>query len=125
MANPAHVSRVRSLYKRILLLHRFMPIDLKALGDQYVKDEFRRHKTAGPEEVKCFMKEWELYRDTVQTQVLESAGGHVKTPAIGAELTDAKLKLFQDEQVGQLYELMLESTKPNRQFDIQGDGFHK
>jgi hypothetical protein len=26
---------------------------------------------------------------------------------------------FQNEQIGQLYELMLESTKPNRQFDIQ------
>lgn len=102
-----------------------MPIDLKALGDQYVKDEFRRHLTAGPEEVKYFMKEWEVYRDTLQTQVLESAGDHVKKPEIGAELSDDKLKLFQDEQVGQLYELMLESTKPNRQFDIQGDGFQK
>ncbi|KPP74963.1 hypothetical protein Z043_105830 [Scleropages formosus] len=41
MANAAHVSRILSLYKRILLLHRFLPIELRALGDQYVKDEFR------------------------------------------------------------------------------------
>lgn len=60
MASAAHVSRVCSLYKRILLLHRFMPIDLRALGDQYVKDEFRRHKSASPAEVKLFMKEWEV-----------------------------------------------------------------
>lgn len=58
MANPSHVSRVFSLYKRILLLHRFLPIDLRALGDQYVKDEFRRNKTAAPEEVTIFMREW-------------------------------------------------------------------
>uniref|UniRef100_A0A674E4E3 Succinate dehydrogenase assembly factor 3 n=1 Tax=Salmo trutta TaxID=8032 RepID=A0A674E4E3_SALTR len=58
MANPSHVSRVLSLYKRILLLHRFLPIDLRALGDQYVKDEFRRNKTAAPEEVTVFMREW-------------------------------------------------------------------
>ncbi|XP_031645113.1 succinate dehydrogenase assembly factor 3, mitochondrial-like, partial [Oncorhynchus kisutch] len=58
MANPSHVSTVFSLYKRILLLHRFLPIDLRVLGDQYVKDEFRRNKTAAPEEVTVFMREW-------------------------------------------------------------------
>ncbi|XP_046874692.1 succinate dehydrogenase assembly factor 3, mitochondrial [Hypomesus transpacificus] len=125
MANLAHVSRVRTLYKRILLLHRFMPIDLRALGDQYVKDEFRRHKMASPDEVKYFMREWENYKDTMQAQVLETAGGRVKKMEFGAELTEDKLKLFQDEQMGQLYELMRESTKPNRQFDIQEDGHQK
>ncbi|XP_051992261.1 succinate dehydrogenase assembly factor 3, mitochondrial [Xyrauchen texanus] len=117
MANPGHVSKVRCLYKRILLLHRFMPIDLRALGDQYVKDEFRRHKTASHEEVKRFMVEWEDYKDTLQTQVLESGGN--KKLVFGADLSEEKLKLFQDEQIGQLYELMLESNKPNRQFAIQ------
>ncbi|XP_036372194.1 succinate dehydrogenase assembly factor 3, mitochondrial [Megalops cyprinoides] len=121
MATPAHVSKVRALYKRILLLHRFMPLDLRALGDQYVKDEFRRHKSASPEEVKGFMAEWEKYRDTLQTQVLESVGGGAQAVTFGADLPDEKLKNFQDEQIGQLYELMLESTKPNRQFHIQED----
>lgn len=60
MAASAHVATVRSLYKRILVLHRFLPIDLKALGDQYVKDEFRRHKSASAEEVKRFMTEWQV-----------------------------------------------------------------
>lgn len=59
-AMPArHVSRVRALYRRILLLHRALPPDLKALGDQYVKDEFRRHKTVGSDEAQRFMQEWE------------------------------------------------------------------
>ncbi|XP_023119526.1 succinate dehydrogenase assembly factor 3, mitochondrial [Amphiprion ocellaris] len=121
MAAAAHVSAVRSLYKRILVLHRFLPIDLRALGDQYVKDEFRRHKGATPEEVKGFMTEWENYKDTLQTQVLESAGERLSEVKFGANLSDGKLRDFQDEQIGQLYELMLESTKPNRQFDIQED----
>lgn len=60
MAASAHVSSVRSLYKRILVLHRFLPIDLRALGDQYVKDEFRRHKGASAEEAKGFMSEWKV-----------------------------------------------------------------
>ncbi|KAK3508395.1 hypothetical protein QTP70_027454 [Hemibagrus guttatus] len=120
MASPAHVSRVRALYKRILMLHRFMPIDLRTLGDQYVKDEFRRHKSAAPEQVQYFMKEWEDYKDTLQTQVLEAAGS--QKMAFGAELSERHLRDFQNEQIGQLYELMLESTKPKRQFDVQEDG---
>ncbi|XP_070703045.1 succinate dehydrogenase assembly factor 3, mitochondrial [Pempheris klunzingeri] len=121
MAAAAHVSTVRSLYKRILVLHRFLPLDLRALGDQYVKDEFRRHKTASPEEVESFMTEWEGYKDTLQSQVLKSAGQQVSPAKFGVNLTDGKLSNFQDEQIGQLYELLLESTKPNRQFDIQED----
>ncbi|XP_035536864.1 succinate dehydrogenase assembly factor 3, mitochondrial [Morone saxatilis] len=121
MAVSAHVSKVRSLYKRILVLHRFLPIDLRALGDQYVKDEFRRHKSASPEEVKSFMAEWENYKATLQTQVLESAGERLGSVKFGADLSEMTLSNFQEEQIGQLYELMLESTKVNRQFDIQED----
>ncbi|CAL8297279.1 unnamed protein product [Lota lota] len=121
MANSAHVSKVRSLYKRILLLHRFLPIDLRALGDQYVKEEFRRHKNVSLREVSAFMIEWENYKDTLQTQVLDSSGHLVPTANLGAALPEAKFEDFQSEQIGQLYELMLESTKPNRQFDIQED----
>ncbi|KAL2080529.1 hypothetical protein ACEWY4_024322 [Coilia grayii] len=125
MASVTHLFRVRSLYKRILVLHRFMPLELKALGDQYVKDEFRRNKNASPEEAKVFMTEWEKYRDTLQTQVLEAVGGSGSSPGkrttFGSELSGEQLQHFQDEQVGQLYELMLEATKPSRQFDIQDE----
>ncbi|KAM9435012.1 succinate dehydrogenase assembly factor 3, mitochondrial [Clarias gariepinus] len=123
MSSPGHVSMVRALYKRILILHRFMPLDLRALGDQYVKEEFRRHRSASPEQVQHFMKEWENYRDTLQTQVLEVAGG--EKMVFGADLSEKQLRDFQDEQVGQLYELMLESTKPNQQFHIQDEGSPK
>ncbi|KAF0024662.1 succinate dehydrogenase assembly factor 3, mitochondrial [Scophthalmus maximus] len=122
MAASAHVSGVRSLYKRILVLHRFLPIDLRALGDQYVKDEFRRHRGASAAEAKGFVAEWQQYKDTLQTQVLESAGERLGAVKFGADLSDRKLSDFQEDQIGQLYELMLESTKPNRQFDIQEDG---
>ncbi|KAF7646083.1 hypothetical protein LDENG_00193820 [Lucifuga dentata] len=124
MATP-HVSRVRSLYKRILVLHRFLPIDLRALGDQYVKEEFRRHRAASAAEVTSFMTEWESYRDTLQTQVLQSAPHQPDSVRFGADLSEGKLSDFQDEQIGQLYELLLESTKPSRQFDIQEDSSTK
>ncbi|XP_034401091.1 succinate dehydrogenase assembly factor 3, mitochondrial [Cyclopterus lumpus] len=121
MAVSAHASKVRSLYKRILVLHRFLPIDLRALGDQYVKDEFRRHKGAAPEEATGFMTEWKDYKDTLQTQVLESAEEQTGSVKFGANLSEGKLGSFQHDQIGQLYELMLESTKSTRQFDIQED----
>lgn len=64
-AAPAHVLQIRALYKKILVLHRFMPLHLRALGDQYVKEEFRRHKSASPEQVQHFMKEWEVKRHSM------------------------------------------------------------
>uniref|UniRef100_A0ABI7W495 Uncharacterized protein n=1 Tax=Felis catus TaxID=9685 RepID=A0ABI7W495_FELCA len=33
--------------------------DIKALGNQYVNDGFKRHKTIGFDKVQSFMKEWE------------------------------------------------------------------
>lgn len=61
------------------------------------------------------------YKNSLQTQVLESAGEQLSSVKFGANLSEEKLRQFQEEQVGQLYELMLESTKPNRQFDIRED----
>lgn len=61
------------------------------------------------------------YKNTMQTQILESAEKGLSSAKFGAILPDEKLKDFQEEQIGQLYELMLESTKSNRQFDIQED----
>lgn len=49
----------RGLYRRILLLHRALPAALRALGDRYVKEEFRKHKAAGPAEAQRFLREWE------------------------------------------------------------------
>ncbi|XP_060229716.1 succinate dehydrogenase assembly factor 3, mitochondrial [Meriones unguiculatus] len=107
-----HVSRVRCLYKRILQLHRALPLDLKALGDQYVKDEFRRHKTVGSGEAQRFLKEWETYAAVLCRQ---SSTGEAR---FGTSLPEEKLNDFRDEQIVQLQELMQEATKPNRQFSI-------
>jgi hypothetical protein len=40
----AHPSRVRILYKSILKLHRGLPPEIQELGNQYTRDEFKRHK---------------------------------------------------------------------------------
>lgn len=59
------------------------------------------------------------YRDTLQTQVLDAAQRRAGSVKFGVALTEEKLRHFQDEQIGQLYELMLESNRPNTQFHVQ------
>ena len=53
-----HTRQVRALYKGLLRLHRGLPFQLQAMGDQYVKDEFRRHKEVPKAEADIFMTEW-------------------------------------------------------------------
>ncbi|KAL1788442.1 succinate dehydrogenase assembly factor 3, mitochondrial [Sigmodon hispidus] len=113
-----HVSRVRSLYKYILQLHRALPPDLKALGDQYVKDEFRRHKTVGSGEAQRFLQEWEAYAAVLRQQAKDSTQSSAGRACFGTSLPEEKLNDFRDEQIGQLQELMREATKPSRQFSI-------
>nr|XP_003222170.1 PREDICTED: succinate dehydrogenase assembly factor 3, mitochondrial [Anolis carolinensis]XP_008110765.1 PREDICTED: succinate dehydrogenase assembly factor 3, mitochondrial [Anolis carolinensis] len=116
-----HVSRVRTLYRKILQLHRALPLELKALGDQYVKDEFRRHKSVGPEEAQKFLQEWENYAAVLWEQAGQHAQSSSGRPRFGSHLSEEKLHALRDEQVGQLKELMDEATKPKRQFDILDD----
>ena len=58
VADTSHVQQVRRLYKLILRLHRGLPGEMKSVGDDYVRAEFRRHKDAEPQFVPVFMHEW-------------------------------------------------------------------
>ncbi|XP_075443403.1 succinate dehydrogenase assembly factor 3, mitochondrial isoform X1 [Ascaphus truei] len=120
-----HLSQVRSLYRKILLLHRTLPLHLKALGDQYVKDEFRRHKNASSGEAKLFMEEWEAY----STVLWKQAKAGVRIPGVkgnfGTVLSEDKLNSLREEQIGQLHELMQETSKPKTQFDVVEDNGQK
>ncbi|KAM3928698.1 succinate dehydrogenase assembly factor 3, mitochondrial isoform 1-T2 [Leptodactylus fuscus] len=121
----SHVSQVRALYKKILLLHRTLPLHLRALGDQYVKDEFRRHKSVGHAEAKLFMKEWEGYAAMLWEQARQGIQHSQPKSEYGAHITEEKLDWFNEEQIGQLHELMQEATKPKTQFDVVEDAGKK
>lgn len=41
MCVARHIGRVRTLYKSVLKLHRGLPTELQAFGDDYAKSEFR------------------------------------------------------------------------------------
>ncbi|XP_045106643.1 succinate dehydrogenase assembly factor 3, mitochondrial-like [Portunus trituberculatus] len=105
-----HPQRVRLLYKTILKLHRGLPLELRALGDQYTKDEFRRHKEASTEQSQAFMVEWTNYAITVAKQ-LGVRGAHT-AKTLGRPLSEGDLNQFSDEQVHQLFELYEAASNP-------------
>nr|CAB3219754.1 protein ACN9 homolog, mitochondrial-like [Phallusia mammillata] len=110
-----HTSKVRQLYKVILRLHEGLPIDLKTVGDQYVKSEFRAHKNCAPEFVPEFMSQWQTYAKTLQAQ-LQQESLHSK---VGSSLPVDALEEFSEDQILQLHELLKETQKPNPQFDVK------
>uniref|UniRef100_A0A8C9EQW2 Succinate dehydrogenase assembly factor 3 n=1 Tax=Pavo cristatus TaxID=9049 RepID=A0A8C9EQW2_PAVCR len=115
----------RGLYRRILLLHRALPPALRELGDRYVKEEFRKHKAAGPAEAQRFLREWEDYAALIWQQINEDKQSSRKKAVFGIQLTEEKLNDFRDEQIGQLKELMDEATKPKQKITISEDSEHK
>lgn len=69
---------------------------MRLLGDQYVKSEFRAHKTAdNPLHIIGFLTEWQLYAQKLEGDTW-----------VGDKLDQAKLDKMSDQQIGQLYELM-------------------
>ena len=56
------------LYRRLLRAHRkFLPTEMRLLGDQYVKSEFRAHRSVeNPIHIIGFLKEWQTYAQAVE-----------------------------------------------------------
>ncbi|KAL2757494.1 hypothetical protein ACRALDRAFT_2073887, partial [Sodiomyces alcalophilus JCM 7366] len=86
------------LYRRLLRAHRkFLPADMRLLGDEYVKAEFRAHRNVdNPAHLIGFLTEWQLYAQKVEGESW-----------IGEKIDKTKFEKLSDDQVGQLYELMM------------------
>ena len=107
---------------------------MQIVGDAYVKDEFKRHKSANQEQTAAFMEAWAVsplivnsscflkevrvflqkYCLTISKQINAkrvSQGG-----VIGKVLNEGDLDQFSGEQLVQLYELYEETSKPHDQY---------
>ncbi|OQR94588.1 hypothetical protein ACHHYP_01103 [Achlya hypogyna] len=95
-------SKVLALYRGILRLHRqkLEPV-MRVLGDRYVHDEFKLHKSAKPEFVKGFLSEWQAYHDMLSKQATH----------FGQDLSADHRKLLDDQQKQKLDELRVAATK--------------
>ncbi|GAA6062264.1 hypothetical protein JCM10212_000924 [Sporobolomyces blumeae] len=118
-----------ALYRRLLRVHRkVLPHELRVMGDDYVKAEFRRTRsTDNPLHIVGFLSEWKKYLDFHEAQVggrhtLDSTTTTTTTNADGARVDrDGKplpgmsldpsiLESLSADQIGQLYELF-QATK--------------
>ncbi|KAF8476468.1 ACN9-domain-containing protein [Gautieria morchelliformis] len=88
------------LFRRVLRAHRNLSPDMRTLGDDYVKSEYRRHRdTTNPLHIIGFLTEWRVYLDHLPTS---KDGGQFK----GKKLDTTLFEKMSAEQIGQLYELM-------------------
>ncbi|KAJ3499318.1 hypothetical protein NLG97_g413 [Lecanicillium saksenae] len=85
------------LYRRLLRAHRkFLPSEMRILGDEYIKAEFRAHrKVDNPAHLIGFLSEWQMYAQKIEGDAW-----------IGEKIDEGKLAKLSDEQVYQLYDLM-------------------
>ncbi|KAL6858637.1 ACN9 domain-containing protein [Trichoderma novae-zelandiae] len=85
------------LYRRLLRAHRkYLPPDMRILGDEYVKAEFRAHRSVdNPAHLIGFLSEWQMYAQQIEGESW-----------VGEKIDQSKLQKMNDEQIQQLYELM-------------------
>ncbi|EGN99313.1 hypothetical protein SERLA73DRAFT_137598 [Serpula lacrymans var. lacrymans S7.3] len=86
------------LYRRLLRAHRRLPIEMRSLGDDYVRAEFRRHRAVtNPVHVMGFLSQWKMYLDELP-----------RDPSVKnfKKLDATVFEKMSPEQLGQLYELM-------------------
>jgi hypothetical protein len=95
-----------ALYRHLLRIHRQrLGPELRIFGDQYVKAEFRRHKSVeNPLHIIGFLTKWQEYG-----QKLEGEGWK------GEMLDKGTVDKMSDQQIGQLHELMQSIQKRGRQ----------
>ncbi|KAH9917028.1 ACN9-domain-containing protein [Fomitopsis serialis] len=105
------------LYRRILRAHCHLPREMRSLGDDYVKAEFRRHKEiTNKVHIFGFLTQWKIYLDGLPS-------GKDAERFSGKKLDPTLLEKMSAEQLGQLYELM-DATKAvwNARAQDENDG---
>ncbi|BGP27956.1 hypothetical protein JCM10295v2_006943 [Rhodotorula toruloides] len=94
------------LYRRLLRVHRkVLPPELRIMGDDYVKSEFRRTRsTDNPLHVVGFLSEWKKYLDHHEA-LASGADSEELEKQVGQKLDPSVLETLSADQIGQLYEL--------------------
>lgn len=116
------------LLRKILRVHRTLPLELRTLGDAYVKSEFKLHATTdNPMHIVGFLSEWQKYAQDLTHQasntsfVSEDGRAQDRDPGTtrargvvkewtGGKIDKSKIDKMSDEQLAQLYELMRATT---------------
>ncbi|KAH9985126.1 hypothetical protein BJV77DRAFT_1062060 [Russula vinacea] len=81
------------LYRRILRVHRHLPLEMRSLGDDYVKAGSHKDVT-NPAYIIGFLSQWKVYLD------------QIPVGPEGQRFRGKKLDPTMFEKLGQMYELM-------------------
>jgi hypothetical protein len=105
------------LYRRILRSHRkHLPHEMRVLGDEYVKKEFRLHRsTENPVHIVGFLSEWQGYAQQIEGEswrgekmdkgkIDKMSGEFLRIECVACFMEANVCGV--DEQIGQMYELM-------------------
>lgn len=97
----------KQLFRALLRAHRLhLPLEMRSLGDDYVKAEFRRHQNIdNPLHIVGFCSQWKMYLDAILREA-QNSDGEVHGKSLDPSLIDR----FSDEQLYQLYELKLATS---------------
>ena len=106
-----------SLYRSILRLHsKSLPMDMRSLGDAYVKAEFKLHKNVTDQnQLHNFFSEWKKYlihiQEAVRARDSREAGLVEKSMRVnfGVKMDDS-IEMNNDQKI-QLEKLKEEATK--------------
>ncbi|KAJ2747952.1 hypothetical protein GGI20_000039 [Coemansia sp. BCRC 34301] len=110
MTNPLH------LYRSILRTHRLLPREMRFVGDQYVRSEFRSHRAVSDRRfLEPFFAQWTSYLNLLQEQTgRKSVDGGMATN-IGKHLDPRVADMLEDDKAKQLLELHQASVGLDKQ----------
>jgi Complex1_LYR-like len=95
------------LYRHLLRTHRQLPLEMRSLGDDYLKAEFNRHKQAdNPVHIMGFLLEWNQYLDQLRFQFGHSSPDNFR----GKRMDDTLFEKVRNSLGGKKNCLKLEST---------------
>uniref|UniRef100_A0A6U1PVN7 Succinate dehydrogenase assembly factor 3 n=1 Tax=Fibrocapsa japonica TaxID=94617 RepID=A0A6U1PVN7_9STRA len=98
----ANLAAIR-LYRTILKEHKHrLPLEMRKLGDAYVKAEFRQHKNADSTRTQDFMQEWTAYVEYLRK------GQHLR------QMQETEVKSLDEEQRKALEQLKNEAHKSKK-----------
>lgn len=96
------MSKGVALYRSILRAHKNrLPLELRKLGNDYVRNEFKAHKAAKEEHLIPFFREWTGYLETLS----------IRSGSFGADMERQDIGALNEEQRQKLSQLKDEAEK--------------
>ncbi|KAJ2544161.1 hypothetical protein EV175_005915 [Coemansia sp. RSA 1933] len=92
------MTKALKLYRQILRAHRQLPREIRFVGDQYVRAEFRNHRTVTDKRfLEPFFKQWTIY--------LENIRDNEASWDVGRHLDRETVESLDDDRAEQLLDL--------------------